>query len=782
MFSVKNWSLGPVAHALKTSVAAALVVLAFYGTALAAVVNSITVEGNTRLSTETIKSYLTITPGVPFGSAELDESLKALFETGLFNDVDLDVRGRTLVVIIDENPVINKISFEGNKRLSDDVLKSQVRLEERSVYTRAGVQADVQRILEVYRRQGRFKASVQPEIIILPQNRVNLAYTITEGEKTEVARITFIGNKRFSDDRLRDVLRTTETGLLGFLRTTDSFDPDRLNSDQELLRRFYFSKGFADFRVVSAVADLDRERNVFFITITVDEGEKYEFSDVDVQTSLSAVDPEELRKVVETRPGKTYSSKDVETSIEDLTVAVAEKGYAFSRIRPRVERDFESRTIALTYFIDEGPKVFVERIRIRGNTRTRDFVIRREFDFAEGDPFNRVLLDKAERRLNDLRFFEKVNILTERGSAPDRVIITVQVEEKSTGELSFGAGYSSAEGIIGDISVSERNLLGRGQFLRVAVGIGETRRNYELTFREPYFLGRRINAGFTLYQRELDETDFRNYEEETTGANFSIVLPMREHLNLTTTYQIFSRDLSVPQTLTNGIQSDGEVSLAVQDSLGETISSILGYSLVYDSRDNKQLPRDGYRVIFAQDFAGLGGDTSFIRTSFSAAGYKEIWPDQSIVGSLKFKAGHVQGIGKRLKFPDHFFLGGDTIRGFETNGFGPRDALTDDALGGRIFFAGTAEVIFPVPLLPKELGLTAAVFADAGTLYDVDPATTTALGVNVIGDSLDLRASAGFSILWKSPLGPLRADIGFPIIKEPFDKTQVFRVGGGTQF
>ncbi|MEM1048868.1 MAG: outer membrane protein assembly factor BamA [Pseudomonadota bacterium] len=779
---VPDWSFRIAARFLRTSIITVCAVLAFAGTSVAAVVNSIVVEGNTRLSEETIKSYLTITPGVPFGTFELDASIKALFETGLFDDVDLVTRGSTLVVVIDENPVINKISFEGNKKINDDILKTQVRLEERSVYTRAGVQADTQRLLEVYRRAGRFRATVEPEIIQLPQNRVNLVYTITEGPKTEVARITFIGNRRFSDTRLRDLLRTRETGLLGFLRTTDSFDPDRLNSDQELLRRFYFSKGYADFRVISAVADLDRERNVFFITFTVDEGEKYEFADVDVQTSLTDVDPEQLLDVVRTKPGQTYNSDAVERSMEDLSVAIAGDGYAFSRIRPRVERDFENRTISLTYFVDEGPRAFVERIRIRGNTRTRDFVIRREFDFAEGDAFNRILLDKAERRLNELRFFESVKILTERGSAPDQIIITVLVEEKSTGELSFGAGYSTADGIIGDISISERNLLGRGQFLRVATGVGETTQNYELTFREPYFLGRRINAGFSVYRRTFEETDFRQYEEDTTGGSISFILPLRENFNLTTRYEIFQRELTVPAALTNGNLADDEVSLAVQDSIGETLSSIVGYSLIYDTRDRSRLTRDGFYVVFSQDFAGLGGDVSYVRTQLTADAYKEIWPDQGIVGALKVKGGYIRGIGERLRLPDHFFKGGETIRGFEPQGIGPRDATTLDPLGGRVFVAGTAEVIFPVPLLPKELGFTGAVFADVGTLYDPDPQSTSDLGVTILGDDTSLRASAGVSILWDSPLGPLRADFGFPLLDESFDEKQLFRIGGGTQF
>ena len=532
--------------------AAPLAPVSGVSTAEAAVVGRIDVEGNQRVQDETVIAYVTIVPGRNFGSDDIDDSLKALFATGLFSDVSIVQRGRALVVTVAENPIIYKVSFEGNDKYEDKILLSQVRSKPRSVLTRAKVQADTQLLLEMYRRKGRFRATVEPKIIDLPQNRVNLVFEISEGDKTGVARITFIGNRAFSDGRLRDVIKTRESGLLSWLRTTDTYDPDRLNADQEALREYYFRHGYADFRIVSAVADLDRERNTFFVTFTVDEGEQYTIGEVTVQSSLSEVDPTDLSGSVRTDTGDTYDSREIAKTLEELTVEVSKRGYAFAEVRPRGERDYENRVINLTYDIDEGPRVYIERIEIRGNSRTRDYVIRRELDFAEGDAFNRVLLDKAKRRLKNLNFFKDVQVSTQQGSSPDRVVIIIRVQEQSTGELSFGAGYSTSEGIIGDISITERNFLGRGQYVRLAVGGGESSRTYELSFNEPYFTGRRLSAGFDLYRRQFEETDFRSYDETTTGGNLHFGLPLNDDVTLNLLYSAYEREFDVSRGLRDG--------------------------------------------------------------------------------------------------------------------------------------------------------------------------------------------------------------------------------------
>ncbi|WP_242390366.1 outer membrane protein assembly factor BamA [Polymorphum gilvum] len=758
-------------------------------TAEAAVASAIVVRGNARIEDETVISYLTISRGRSYSAADVDESLKALFATGLFEDVRITTQGGTLVVTVTENPVISRISFEGNKRVSDETLKGVVRTTERSMLTRSKVETDVQNILEAYRRTGRYRASVDPKIIDRGNNRVDLVFEINEGDKTGVERITFIGNNNFSDRRLREVIRTRQSGLLSWLRTTDTYDPDRLNADQELLRQFYYQHGYADFRIVAVSADLDREQNVFYVTFTLDEGEKYKIGDVEVQTSLSTVDPEALRRYLRTKSGDTYNSKRVEQTLEDLTLQVSEEGYAFAEVRPRALRDYENRTISLVYNIEEGPRAYVERINVRGNDRTREYVIRREFDLAEGDAFNRVLLDKAERRLRNLGFFKEVRVTTERGSAPDRVIINVTVEEQPTGEISFGVGYSTTDGIIGDVSLSEKNFLGRGQYVKIGAGGGTDTQSYEFVFREPFFMGRRIALDLEVYRRVYDANDYRSYDEETTGGGIGFTLPLREdELALKVFYNIYETKISDPKGIAKNLATcpGSGLSNAVCDSLGSSLTSLAGYALFYNTLDNNIDPSEGIFAKFQQEFAGLGGDAQFIRTTAEARAYREVLPDMGLVGSVALRGGHIQAIGsKRLRVSDQFMFGGDLVRGFENQGIGPRDMSTTnrDALGGRFYVAGSVETTFPFPVIPEEFGLSGALFADAGSLWDADKDLVNIVGANnVASNGFELRASVGAGIRWRSPFGPLRVDFAWPVMKEDSDKTQWFRLSGGTKF
>jgi len=749
----------------------------------AAVVRSISVDGNTRVDAETVRAYLTIKPGQSFGPGDIDESIATLFATGLFADVQIVQRGSTLVVTVQENPIINRVNFEGNRGLSDETLEGVVQSKPRSVLTRARVQSDVERILETYRRRGNYEASVTPQMIDLQQNRVDLVFEVDEGGKTQVARITFIGNKSFSDGRLRDVIQTRQSGFLGWLRTTDTYDPDRFAADQELIRRFYYNHGYADFRIVSAVADFDRERNTFFITYTLDEGPKYKFGEIEVDTTLNDLDPEQLRGTLETRSGRTYSSELVEKSIENLTIEASKRGYAFAQVRPRGARDFETNTISIDYQIDEGPRAYVERINIYGNTSTRDYVIRREFDLVEGDAYNRVLVDRAERRLNDLGFFETVRITSEQGSAPDRVIVNVYVEEKPTGKVSFGVGYSTSDGVIGDVSIEERNFLGRGQYVKALVGGGENTTNVEFSFTEPFFLGRRISAGFDVYNRTSDADSTQSYDQVLTGGAIRFGFPLNDETTLQPFYRIYNRDIDIPDFTTeaNCFQNQTTISDAVCQTQGTTLTSLVGASLIYNSLDNTIFPRDGIYAKFTQEIAGLGGDTHFSRTSAEARLYHEIVPAWGVVGFLKAQGGVIQSLKDGLYLQDQYFIGGSVIRGFETSGIGPRDASTGDALGGRYYIAGTAEATFPLPLIPEEIGFSGAVFSDAGSLWSADPDALPP-GTTVESDDFELRWTAGFGILWESPLGPLRADFAWPIVKNEADETQVFRIGGGTTF
>ncbi len=773
----------PAARRLLASLALALALVAVLApAALAAVVSRIVVEGNTRVDAETVRAYVTITPGRSFGPADIDESIDALFGTGLFADVAIAQRGSALVVTVEENPIINRVAFEGNRRLSDETLEGAVRSRSRGVLTRSSVQNDVQLILETYRRRGNYQASVDPKIIDLGNGRVDLVFEIDEGEKTEVARITFIGNNSFSDGRLRDVINTRESGLLGFIRTTDTYDPDRLLADQELIRRFYYNHGFADFRIISAVADFDRERNAFFITITVDEGDKYTFGEIEVDTTLRDVDPDALRRVVTTRSGRTYSSERVEETLENLTIEATNQGYAFAEVRPRADRNFADKTISIVYQVEEGPRAFIERINIIGNTTTRDYVIRREFDIVEGDAFNRILLDRAERRLNNLGFFETVRITTEPGTEPDRVIVNVFVEEKATGKVSFGVGYSTADGIIGDISIEERNFLGRGQYVKFLVGGGENTTNVEFSFTEPFFMGRRIAAGFDVYNRTQDATGTVAFDTRTTGGGVRFGLPINEPTTFEVYYQLFEREVTIPDFNRSCVGNNAVLSRAICDSEGSTVTSLIGGALIFNTLDNQFNPRDGIFVRSTNEFAGLGGDVSFYRHRTRARAYKELVPSIGLLGMIGGEFGLIEGLGEDLRVQDQFFAGGAVIRGFETSGIGPRDAVTGDALGGRYLVAATAEAIVPLPLLPPEIGIRGAGFVDAASLWGADPDIIADNQNPVVSDDFDMRVSAGFGFQWASPFGPIRADFAWPLVKNDADEEQVFRLSGGTRF
>jgi len=773
-----------IASSLATLIFAVASIFAVFGpasTADAAVVNQVEVQGNQRVDADTIRAYLSIQPGQNFSSAEEDASLKALFETGLFSDVSLDVRGSTLVVIVVENPVINEVAFEGNRKFKDDQLSAVIQSQPRGVFTRAKVQGDVSRILELYRRSARLQASVTPETIELSNNRVNLVFVMTEGPKTGISGITFVGNQTFGDARLRTVVQTRRSNWLSFIRGGDVYDPDQLSADEEKLRRYYLDRGFADFQVISSVADLDRERNTFFLSFTVEEGPRYRFGAINVDSSIPGVDPEVLLDEVWTDEGDVFSSAKIEQSLEAITIYLASHGYPFAQARPRLARDPDSLTIGVTYVVDEGARVYIERIEVRGNTRTRDYVLRREFDVAEGDAFNRVLIDRAERRLRRLGYFSDVRVFTEPGSSDDRLIVVVQVVEQPTGEFSFGVGYSSGDGVVGDVSLTEKNFLGRGYNLRVAVGGGTNSRSYEFGFTDPYFLGRRISAGLNVYRRSYDQNAFRSYDYQTTGGGVTFGFPITEDFSVQTGYKIEFQEIDIDADECDGVGGD-DASLAICTAAPETLVSSVFYSLVYDTLDSRTDPHDGLYTKVMQEFAGVGGDVMWLRTSGTSAYYHELLPDRDVVGLIKVQGGHIFGIGEDVRLLDSFFKGGETIRGFESSGIGPRDVGTGDALGGTIFAAGTAEVQFPLPVIPRDIGFKGAFFADAGTLFDTD-FTAADLGPGgVLRDDASIRSSVGGSLLWASPLGPLRVDFAHVLTKEDYDETQWFRFGGGTRF
>jgi outer membrane protein insertion porin family len=753
-----------------------------------AVIQSIVVEGNRRVEPETVRSYLTFSAGDNYDPAEVNQSLKTLFATGLFQDVRIRRQGSTIIVIVVENPIVNRVAFEGNSEIDDETLASEVQLKPRAVYTRARVQADVQRILALYRRQGSYAAQVDPKIINLDSNRIDVVFEINEGPTTKVRSINFIGNHAFSDSQLRYVITTTRTNWLSFLKNTNIYDPDRLNLDRELLRQFYLKNGYADARIVSATADLDRDGKGFFITFTIEEGERYEFGYIDIESALPSLDVGALRGVILTKPGRRYNAEKVEKTVEALTIKVSEQGYAFGQVRPRFDRDPATHTMNITYVIDEGPRVYIERINIVGNFRTEDKVIRRQFRLAEGDAYNRLLVEAARKRLRALGFFKSVDITTEPGSAPDRVILVVTVVEQPTGELSFGAGYSTTEGVIGDVSITERNLMGKGQYVRLGFSGSLERAQVDFSFTEPNFLDRNMAAGFDLFHKEVDLRDVASFRQRDTGGNLRVGFPIADNTQLGLRYRLQREEIYDPTS---------NASLAVKQAAeeGEVLVSSVGYTIAYDTRNLPQQPSSGIFASFSQDLAGLGGDVNYIRSVADARGYYPITNKITLVGRVQ--GGVIEGWGdKELRLTDLFFKGGETIRGFERAGYGPRDACESpttglrvpncrkDSLGGKLYWATTAEVRFPFPLLPDSLGMQGAVFVDAGSLWDPSLSAIDAVQEegSFIFDTSDVRLSTGFSIIWQSPLGPLRADIAEALLKADFDRTELFRFGASTNF
>jgi outer membrane protein insertion porin family len=758
-----------------------------------AVIRSIVVEGNRRVEPETVRSYLTFSSGDTYDPAEVNQSLKTLFATGLFQDVRIRRSGSTIIVIVVENPIVNQVAFEGNREVEDDVLAGEVQLKPRAVYTRARVQADVQRILNVYRRQGLYAAQVEPKIINLDSNRINVVFEINEGPSTKVRAINFIGNHAFSDSQLRYVITTTRTNILSFLKNTNIYDPDRLNLDRELLRQFYMKNGYADVRIVSATADLDRDGRGFFITFTIDEGERYHFGYIDIESALPSLNIEALHGAILTKTGRRYNVEKVEKTVEALTVKVSEQGYAFGQVRPRFQRDQATHTMNVTYVIDEGPRVYIERINIVGNFRTQDDVIRRQFRLAEGDAYNRLLVEAARKRLRALGFFKSVKIETEPGSAPDRVILVVEVVEQPTGELSFGVGYSTAEGVIGDISVTERNLMGKGQYVRLGFSGSLERFQGDFSFTEPNFLGRNMAAGFDLFYKDVDLSDVASFKQRDAGGNLRVGFPIADDTQLGLRYRFQREEI---------YDAASNASLAVTQAAEEgavNVSSV-GYTLAYDTRNLPQQPTSGVFASFSQDLAGVGGDVNYLRSVADARGYYPITNKITLVGRALGGVIEPWG-GSDLRLTDLFFKGGETIRGFERAGYGPRDACESpttgkrvkncrrDSLGGKLFWATTAEVRFPFPLIPDSLGMQGAVFVDAGSLWDPSQSAIDAVYPlppggegSFIFDSSEVRLSTGFSIIWQSPLGPLRADIAQALLKADFDRTELFRFGASTNF
>lgn len=823
-------------------------------------IRQIRVEGNQRIEDRTVQSYLLVSPGDAFDASRIDLSLKTLFATGLFADASFEKVGPDLIVRVVENPIINRVIFEGNRALDDDKFREEIQAAPRGIFTAARVQADVQRILELYRQSGRFSATVEPQYKPLDQNRVDLVFVITEGPITGVRAINFIGNEAFSDRRLRSEVVTKQSRWWRFFSSNDNYDPGRLEYDRELLRTFYQNRGYYDFRVISAVADLTPDREDFYITYTIDEGEQYTFGEVNVETALDKLNSEALERVVPFRDGDLFQGDRIEDTIDTLTYAAGVAGYAFVDVTPRLEADPETRKVNVTFALDEGPRVYIERINIVGNTSTLDRVIRRELRVTEGDAFNRVLLDRSRNRVRALGYFSEVEVTEKPGSKPDRTVVDVAVEEQATGELSFAAGFSSVDAFLIDLSVTQRNLRGRGQSLIARVSASDRQQFVDFRFQEPRFLDRNLSAGFEVFSTRSDFLDVSDFESETIGAGINIGFPVTENTGLGLRYRLQSDEINVEDrdvlidnstggivteeiTNDNGTPDDPSDDFTqivivpttrvplpdnssivdqcsteflfrstICDSERSDITSLIGYSFNWDRRNDPIAPTGGFDFSISQDFAGIGGDVQYLRTELTGATYRGIF--KGVRASVRLSGGFIEPLGddESIRINNRFFRGGSNFRGFDVAGLGPRvvdyiadedgnviDVIGQNSLGGKAYYQGTAELTVP-NYLPEEYGIRTKLFLEAGSVgllddADIDdpiffrtqpgqfnniPSGTPA--VRQIKDALGLRASAGLSVGWDSPFGPIQFDFSQILRKEEYDKTETFRFSTSTRF
>ncbi|MCI4680439.1 outer membrane protein assembly factor BamA [Rhodoblastus acidophilus] len=808
-----------------------------------ALAENIVVEGNHRVDSETIRSY--------FVGGDSNDAIKKLYSTGYFSDVQVNRRGGTLVVrVVENSTMINHVVFVGNSKVKSEDLQKEVQLKSRGAYSQAVADADVQRILDVYRRAGRNAATVSVRTVQVPNGTVDVVFDVNEGDKTGIKEIRFVGNHAYSDGKLKGLMESTEMNLLSFFKTSDVYDPDRLAKDAEAIRRYYLKNGYADFRIIGVDPVYDPAAGGYVVTISMEEGSVYRVSAVRIDSQIPGLSDGVLKSALDIHAGDIYDGDAVQNTTVRLTKEVQKLGYAFAQVRPTGDKDPANHTVSIGFVIEQGPRVYVERINIRGNTATRDYVIRREFDIGEGDPYNKVLIDRAERRLNALGFFKKVKVTNEPGSAPDRVILDVDVEEQSTGSFAISGGYSTVQGFIAEVSVTQSNFLGRGEYIRGSVSAGQYSSGVELNYTEPFFMDNRLAAGFDLYSKMTMASTWAYYSNWVTGGTLRLGIPLTDDLSIAPRYTLYNSQLTVPNNSSepfndctyplwvtppyngfpvspvNSCLTNGEASLALKQAVGNWLTSMIGYTLSYNTVDNPRDPHSGIRAELKQDFAGVGGNSNFLRSTVDIRGYHNLYFD-NVVGLVHLQAGNLVKTGNsELRVVDNFNLGPSLVRGFAPGGIGPRDitnATTNNngnALGGTDYWGASLEAQFPIPYLPKDIGLKGAVYADAGSLWNYQGMTNfgTYLGysaaqassctymnnynpngsskvtfingwpvqqqpcIAVGSNNMIVRSSVGLGLIWASPMGPIRFNYSFVLSKSQYDIEQQFSFSGGTTF
>jgi outer membrane protein insertion porin family len=745
--------------------------------------SSITVKGNRHIGADMIRSFFHAAPDGRLDATALNAALKHLYASGLFKDVKIARAGDRVLVTVVENPTIERVALEGNKKIKDDDLKKELQSKPGGPLSRALVQGDVVHIIELYRQRGYYDVTVVPKTIDAKNAdknaRADLVFEIKEGNKLAVRQVQFVGNTAFSETKLKSVVKTGMTNILSFALNNDTFDADKIENDRDLLRRFYLAQGYADMRVASS-ASYEADKMGVVVTFKLDEGPQYRLGKVDIESSLKAVDSGTLRQALHTQAGDIFNADAVDKTVDDLAIELAKSGQPFANVLARSERVPDRRLINLAYTIDEGKRLYVERIEIHGNTKTRDQVIRREFDFGEGDAYNRALVDRGERHLKWLGYFKSVKITAQPGSAPDRVVLDVAVEEEQTGNFFISGGYSTTDGMLAQISISDRNFLGTGDIAKASVTYGQYARGFDLAFTDPWFLGQRLSAGVDLFGRQTFANSYQSYNTSLYGAKFSAGMPLNENLGVSWNYSIYNQGLSLDPSL-------GTASLPIQlaAQAGSYWVSSIGNGVTYSTLDNNKNPTSGIRAQINNDVAGLGGAAKFASNTDDVRIYHEIVGD--VVGMVRTQGGYVSPWGgQQLPLLNGFFGGPQLVRGFAPNGFGPRDitpGTTMDNVGGNIYWTTSAELQAPMPLVSPDAQLKVALFSDTGSLWATGASSVSNLSSlspsQQIANSRALRSSVGASLIWDSMFGPIRVDYAYPIAKQPYDITQRFQFHAG---
>jgi outer membrane protein insertion porin family len=734
---------------------------------------SIAVEGNRRVDADTVRSYFRADTEGRYDAAAVDAGLKALIATGLFDDVRIAHEGERIVIHLSEAKVVDRVAFEGNKKVKDADLTAAVQSKSRAPLQRSTVQGDVGRIIDAYRHVGRDDIRVVPEIIDRGSDRVDLVYTITEGKKTPVRRIAFVGNKAFGERQLKAVIKTSVSNMLSFLTGGDVYDPDRLDADRELIRQYYRNRGYADAIVTGADATYDPAGNGFDITFTIDEGALYHFGKVDVVCNVPGLDCSRLGRLPVAKAGALFDGGALDKTSEALAAEMAKLGFPFATAEPRIARDPANGRTDINFVIEQGQRTYVERIDIHGNSQTRDYVIRREFDISEGDAYNKTLIDRAERRLKNLNYFKTVKISTKPGSAPDRVVLDVEAVDQATGDFNISGGYSTTDGLMAEVKVGDRNVLGTGNSVQASVNYGQYARGADLAVSMPYGLGNRAIPGAEVFDRQTFVSPYQSYGSNTYGGNLTLGMPVNEQTSVLLRYSLYDQNVTLSPAA-----SGATVSLPIQQAAaaGRQLVSAAGETVTFNTLDNNTSPTSGVRSQLSQDLAGLGGDVSFLRTTEDVRYYHALSSD--LTAMVRAQGGYITGLGgQQAPLLNNFFGGPTMVRGFAPNGFGPRDLTpgsTMDNVGGSLYWATTAELQSSIPGVPNEYGLKASAFVDAGSVFGYRGPQS-----GQIADKAAIRSSVGAGLTWASPFGPLTIDYAVPLSKAAYDVVQPLRFSAG---